>query len=121
MAWLHIDDFLDVDVETGEDGAPLVVAMVGELDAAACPPAQALVEALIDGTAPVVIDLSGARFFSAAGITMLLALQDRATAKGTSLTLRDPHPAVARLLDLAGVAPRLTSARRPARGATEAV
>jgi anti-anti-sigma factor len=116
VAWLHLDDFLDLDLEVGSDGAPTVIAVIGELDAAACPPAQAVVEVLLDDTTSVVLDMSSVTFFSAAGISMMLALQDRAAAMGTELTVRDPHPVVVRLLDLAGVVPRLHLESIPAPG-----
>jgi anti-anti-sigma factor len=116
VAWLHLDDFLDLDVEVGTDGAPTVVAVIGELDAAGCPSAQAAVEVMLDETTPVVLDMSSVTFFSAAGISMMLALQDRAAAMGTELTVRDPHPAVTRLLDLAGVGRRVHLEQLPAPG-----
>ncbi|HVM67823.1 MAG TPA: STAS domain-containing protein [Acidimicrobiales bacterium] len=116
MAWLHLDEFLDLDLEVGTDGAPTVVSVIGELDAAACPTAQAVSERTLAEATPVVLDMSSVTFFSAAGITMLLALQDRAAAVGTELTLRDPHPIVIRLLDIAGVASRFQLDQLPAPG-----
>jgi anti-anti-sigma factor len=107
MATLHIDDYLDLDVDAGDGAAPPVVRVVGELDVAGCPAAREAVEALLDDKTAVVLDLSGVTFFSAAGISLVLALDDRARAQGTDLIVRDPHPVVMRLFRLAGVVDHL--------------
>ena len=104
MAWLHIDDYLDLDVDPGRHGAPAVVSIVGELDVAGCPQAQAAVEVVLGEAKAVVLDLSQVTFFSAAGIGLVLGLQDRALSAGADFVVRDPHPSVMRLFTLAGVA-----------------
>jgi anti-anti-sigma factor len=107
MAILHIDNYLDLDIDAGDGVEPAVARVVGELDVAGCPAAQQAVEALLDDKAPVVLDLSKVTFFSAAGISLVLALDGRARALGTDLIVRDPHPVVMRLFRLAGVVDHL--------------
>lgn len=51
--------------------------------------------------AEVVIDLSECRHVDAAAIGLLLDVQRRLSRGGGSLTLRDPHPRIRRILDTA--------------------
>ena len=85
-------------------GPPAVVVVAGELDPHTAPDLAAHLEALVDGGArSVELDLGGLRFMDSSGLRVLLAAAERLAGAGGSLVLRDPAPAVRRLLDIAGV------------------
>lgn len=53
----------------------------------------------------VLVDLSEVSFFSAAGLTVLLSLRERAERAAVDLVLRAPSPAVLNVLDIVSAAP----------------
>ena len=89
-------------IETRMDssGAP-VVAVSGELDMSNADRLQATVDAIVEGAPTrLIFDLSDLRFMDSAGIAVLL----RAAARVESIELRDPSPAVRRVVELTGLA-----------------
>jgi len=62
----------------------------------------------------VMLDLSGIRFFGAAGITALLQLQEEATRWHADLLLSDPSPCVRWVLGIAGLTDALALDDNPA-------
>lgn len=78
----------------------------GELDIAAKPMLQAYCDAeLVESD--VVVDLAGATFLSAAGITVLVRLAATLTGQGHRLVIADGSGPVARVLRLADVTGQL--------------
>jgi anti-sigma B factor antagonist len=89
-----------VTVDVGEDG---VIVVRGEVDMAAGP----LLDAAIgtqEHDGPVVLDLGGVEFIDSSGLRSLLGASRRASARGSSVVLRDVSPEVGRLLDITGTA-----------------
>jgi anti-anti-sigma factor len=95
-----------------DGGARVVVQVTGEVDVATSALlADAIARAMelearerID----LVIDLSDMRFIDASGMSVLVKAAQQARARGGTLVLRSPSPAVRRLLDvlrLGGVLP----------------
>ncbi|WP_306750857.1 anti-sigma factor antagonist [Saccharothrix yanglingensis] len=87
-------------------GRPVVVRATGEVDGCSAP---VLAAALRTGRAaarrprPLVVDLTGLRFFSAAGVNLLVATRRRCDARQVPLLLVATHRGVLRSLRAAGV------------------
>jgi len=80
------------------------VAIRGELDAATGPSVSETVHALTgDGLAGVVIDLDDVTFVDSRGLSVLLESHREATDRKMTLMVRNPQPAVQRLLRITGV------------------
>ncbi|WP_424184630.1 STAS domain-containing protein [Actinokineospora sp. G85] len=98
-----------MDLRLDDPPAPGVVAVAigGEVDLLAAGILERfLLGAVADQRGPkpgLVIDLSDAEFFGCAGLNALLAAQHRLDRAGGWLRLVDVSPAVARVLDAAGM------------------
>ena len=80
----------------------LIISIDGDVEGdAAAYLDHALQRAVLDG-APVCCDLSSARFFGAAGATVVLTAAERAADVGTLLLLRGVHGLTGRVLDAVG-------------------
>ena len=91
----------DVLVETRKDqtGAT-IVNLSGELDSANAAALDASLALLTrERSAQLIFDLSGLRFMDSAGIAVLLGV----AAKVAGVRLRDPSPAVRRVIELTGL------------------
>jgi stage II sporulation protein AA (anti-sigma F factor antagonist) len=80
--------------------APTLVTIVGEIDLLTAPELRAHVLAVPDGD--VVLDASGVELLAAAGLRVLLDLQDRRARAGARLVLAAPSPPVWRILAITG-------------------
>lgn len=103
-------------IETSASGAQATIRVIGELDSAA-------VETLLEHHARaaggssdsrLVIDLRQVTFIDSAGIRAMVLLQRGAAERGGALAVLEPPRAVLELLELAGLAERLTVASEPA-------
>jgi anti-anti-sigma factor len=74
---------------------PALVRLIGELDLASAPQLESVVAGL-DGD--VELDCSGLDFIDAAGLRAFQKAYTACTARGCTLVLVDPSPAVVRLL-----------------------
>jgi len=86
-------------------GPVTVIEAAGDLDMATSPLLIDLAESLLDTRAPsvMVLDLARLRFFCADGIRSLLQIRDAAAARAAHLIVRDPTPAVVRVLTITGM------------------
>jgi anti-sigma B factor antagonist len=92
------DDVL-VETRTDQTGAR-IVSLSGELDSANAGALDASLAPLThERSAQLVFDLSGLRFMDSAGIAVLLGV----AAKVSAVRLRDPSPAVRRVIELTGL------------------
>jgi len=90
-------------VQTTERNGAIVVGLVGELDMTTVDLAsQALDDATARGTF-VILDMTGLRFFSSAGLNLLLQLRREMDAKKLDVRLAGDQRAVARPLELTGL------------------
>lgn len=96
---------------TPVDSATVVVA--GEVDVVTAPDLLSACEGL-DGS--VTIDCRACEFIDSAGLAALLQVRKRLLASGGELRLRDPSPAVMRVLEVSGVVAVLAIERTPATG-----
>jgi anti-sigma B factor antagonist len=88
----------------GRDAASVVVALRGELDAAALSSlAESFDDAITRDDSDVVIDLAGVEFIGAAWIGAFVRSRADLQAQDRALTLRAPSPVAGRLLDLCGL------------------
>jgi len=84
----------------------LTVLAVGDVDAHTAPQLWPALDAMpTDGA--VAVDLSGVNFIDSSGLRVLVRAHRRQGEGGGSLTLLAASPAVARLLDITGLAGEL--------------
>ena len=81
--------------------APTLVTVAGEIDVLTAPQLRDQVRTLPDGD--VVLDISGVRLLAAAGLSVLLDLQDRRARAGAQLVLAAAPPSVHRVLCVIGL------------------
>jgi anti-sigma B factor antagonist len=88
-----------VETRTDQTGAT-IVSLSGELDSANADALDASLAPLThERSAQLIFDLSGLRFMDSAGIAVLLGV----AAKVSAVRLRDPSPAVRRVIELTGL------------------
>jgi anti-anti-sigma factor len=88
------------------DGESVGVALIGELDMAACFKLEAEIDRLLAGheVRRLVLDLAELTFVDSAGLGALLAIRDRTQELGIEMLLVNPSDPVRRTLDLSGTA-----------------
>ncbi len=96
-------------VDTSEDGDTWLLALTGELALADA----GLLESWLDrglrsGTSRIVVDLAAVEFVDSTGLGVLVETQQRAGDRGVEFGIVNPTTQVTRLLDLTGLAERLT-------------
>ena len=95
-------DNFNVSVDSAQGRA--TVRPAGELDLASAPTLwSALAELVTGGHRAVVMDLSRVTFSDCAGLRPVRRAMRQARGLGTVIELRDPAPAVRRVLDLTGL------------------
>jgi anti-anti-sigma factor len=95
-------------VRTVRSGDTQVVALCGELDLANAGTAEAALEAALDnGGTPVVVDMRELEFIDSTGIALLVAILARNEGEERIRFVPSTSPAVARVLELTGLAERL--------------
>jgi anti-sigma B factor antagonist len=95
-------------VRNSEDDGSHVIAFVGELDLANAGTAErALENSLADASTAVVVDMRELEFIDSTGIALLVSALSR-NEGGTRISfIPSDSPAVTRVLELTGLAPRL--------------
>lgn len=81
--------------------SPTLVTIAGELDIASVPALRRHLHALPDRS--TVLELSGVRLLSAAGVTEVVDLRDRLARAGARLALAAAPPRVRRILAITGL------------------
>jgi anti-anti-sigma factor len=85
-------------------GPRTVAELGGDLDVAAASPLRERLRGLLrPGTSLLVIDLSGVSSCEVAGLAVLIGIQRWAAARGITVRLAAPGPAVAELLRVTGL------------------
>jgi anti-sigma B factor antagonist len=91
------------------DRRRLLVALRGELDAAAAPALQAAIDALIDENVDrVIFDLAQLRFIDSSGLNVLLTVRELLGATAQPVIVRNASPIVRRVLEVTGLSSELT-------------
>ncbi len=86
-----------LEIDSDNDGT---VRIAGRLDSASCPQAREFIDAR---DAPRVIDCTGLRFVSSAGLGLLLILHKRLSESGAALTLLNVSPQIREVLRHTGL------------------
>ncbi|GLZ39801.1 STAS domain-containing protein [Actinokineospora sp. NBRC 105648] len=81
--------------DRGAEGAPVVVAVVGQLDFGTTPRLLAAATPAAASGRAVLLDLSELSFCDSSGLSALVRLHKAAAAAGGSLSLARPRPQVA--------------------------
>lgn len=89
------------------DGGRVVVTVSGELDLGTADRLWTDLEPLITARSVVVLDGTALNFLDSSGLRVLLRAGNRAAREGAAFRLVAPHPAVQRVLELAGAAGHL--------------
>jgi anti-sigma B factor antagonist len=93
-----------IEVRIERDGDQTVVSLAGELDLLSAPRVRAVMTTVqADATERVVVDLTGLSYMDSVGIGLLVSSRQRLEAVGRRLSLRNPEPAVRRLLQITGL------------------
>ncbi|MEM1385255.1 MAG: STAS domain-containing protein [Pseudomonadota bacterium] len=79
-----------------------IVRVQGRLDASTSPDMQDRVLAMLDGSGPLVMDLSGVHYVSSAGLRALLILLKECSAQGRRFALTGLTPDVHDVIRLTG-------------------
>lgn len=81
-----------------------MVTVGGEIDLYTAPQLRSeLIDALNDGAARLVVDVSRVEFCDSTGISVLLSAMKRSREKGGDLEIVAPRPAVMRVLKVTGL------------------
>ena len=108
-----------MDVEETDDAG--ILRLHGELDLASSGELEAELERLVgSGARPVIVDLRALEFMDSTGLSVLIKAHYRAEQSGARLVLVKGPPQVQRLLELTGVADRVTLADTPEQAQTGA-
>jgi anti-sigma B factor antagonist len=84
-------------------GCVPVVTVPEEVDVTNAPGLRALLQAAADGSATLVVDMTGTRFCDSAGLRVLVDAHKRAVAEGGAVVLAVPATAVLRVLEITGI------------------
>ena len=96
------------------DGQAVVIGVSGELDLATAPALEAELQAAVASDATVlVLDLRELQFMDSTGLSVIVKTHQRLAESDRRLCLVRGPQQVQRLLDLTGVAERLTLADTP--------
>jgi anti-anti-sigma factor len=91
-------------VTRSADDAGVILALHGELDAAAAPQLEKLLEEnRREGHLRVILDLSELTFVDSAGVSVLIKAKKEAEEQGSQFILRRPTPQVHRLFAVVGM------------------
>jgi anti-sigma B factor antagonist len=98
----------------------VLVSVTGEIGVAAENQfREALASAISQETPCLVVDLADVPFMASAGVGVLMGIRAILAARGASLVLASPRPAVARVLEVTGAADLIPVAADPEHAATE--
>lgn len=95
-----LDDFT---VHADEQDGVVIVVIAGELDMATAPRAAVVLKDAVDRGSPVVVDMSGLRFFSSAGLTLLAQLDEQRRIALVDVHLVGDQRVLLRPLELTGL------------------
>jgi anti-anti-sigma factor len=105
MPWSPHSDFLRYDIQ--QVAGRVTVRLAGELDLTSREIVYRALQEAASARAEAVLDLSRVTFIDGVGLRCLITAQRDARAADHRLTIRRPHRAVRRLLDVSGLRPLL--------------
>jgi anti-sigma B factor antagonist len=90
-------------IELSDGGTTTVIGIGGELDALSRPAVEPVLLRAVAAGPPVVVDLGALSFCDSTGLSLLVTTQERATAAGSTLAIRNASPRIRRLLEITGI------------------
>ena len=99
--WHH--DRVELDGRITIDRLPRGWRVAGELDASTSPTLDAAFAELPAGSGQVAVDLGDVTFIDSSGLRVLIALSDRAAAKGRTVVVSRASSSVRRLFEITGL------------------
>lgn len=90
-------------VTSNRQAGAIVVSLVGDLDMTTVDEAATALRTATDEGGPVVLDMTGLRFFSSAGLNLLLQLHEDAQDKQVDVRLAGDQRVVIRPMELTGL------------------
>lgn len=87
--------------ETREQGEALVVSFEGDVDLQSSPEARKVLLAAVDGSKPVLVDLSRVSYIDSSGVASLVESFQKARKSGLDYTLVAVSDSARRVLELA--------------------
>ena len=93
---------LELSCRTGANGYQ-IVSVTGELDIATAEKAYSYISEVIDGLAPVTVDLSGLTFCDASGLGALARVARHAREAGRQLMLTSVRPSLLKIMRITGL------------------
>jgi anti-anti-sigma factor len=93
------------DIDLVHTNGTVVVHVAGEIDIDAAGSMFPAITPLLEGKPrqPLIVDMAAVTFLDSSGISCLLRIQRDAEAALTEMRIRNPSPAVNKVLDLAGL------------------
>lgn len=76
-----------MDINVQKFGEVIVVTLAGEIDGKTAPQAQRTIISALEGEASILIDMTGTRYMSSAGLRMLLLVHREVGARKAKLAL----------------------------------
>ena len=108
---MFADEFSEFDIVAIEHRGRADLIIRGDLDVTSAPRVIATVTEMARSPLRALrIDCEGVAFLDSAGVRALVVSRNEAAARGVELTIVNPSPSVARVLDMTGLAPMLISA-----------
>lgn len=101
MSWTALTPHLGYRLD--DSAGRWVVRLAGELDLASVEPLERLLVQALAREGWITLDLSRMVFIDARGLALLVHVHEHAAAVGGRLTIRRPHQAVRRVMDLVGL------------------
>ncbi len=92
-----------MNVVVNQDQDTFVANIIGEVDADNCDALRAAVLEPAVASSNVVLDLSQLTFLDSSGISELLTISETVTGRGQQFEVRNPTPAVRRVLEITGL------------------
>lgn len=84
------------------DNNEMMIVLDGRLDTAAAPVLTEEIGTIPEAVNHITIDLTDLKYIASSGLRVLLSLLKQMNAKGGSVTLKNPNPMVAEVLDSTG-------------------
>jgi anti-anti-sigma factor len=102
---MEIPDQLRIEVRHERDR--IILRLDGELDMASAPRLQDAIDASLDATPLVVLDLQQLQFIDSTGLRVILSARARSRQRGQELAITPGSQQVQRLLSVTGVSDQL--------------
>lgn len=91
-----------MEISQSTEGTVTIVALSGEIDGSTAPEAQSRILPLTVGDAHVVLDMSGVKYMSSAGLRMMLVIYRTIGSQGGKVVLSGLSPELVDVMSLTG-------------------